>query len=77
LLRLDRAGVYGSAGSACASGSLAPSHVLLAMGLPPDLAGAHLRLTLGRSTTTEQVRRAGQVIAHEVRALEAAATSPV
>ncbi|MGC2192112.1 MAG: cysteine desulfurase family protein [Candidatus Dormiibacterota bacterium] len=69
LLRLDRAGISASAGSACASGSLAPSHVLLAMGLSPELASAHLRLTLGRSTTVEEVERAGDLICREVAAL--------
>ncbi|MDA8331907.1 MAG: cysteine desulfurase family protein [Candidatus Dormibacteraeota bacterium] len=69
LLRLDRAGVCASAGSACTSGSLAPSHVLLAMGLSPELAAAHLRLTLGRATTEEQVDRAAEIVAREVLAL--------
>ena len=69
LLRLDRSGLHGSAGSACTSGSLAPSHVLLAMGLPPQLASAHLRLTLGRSTTAAEVERAGEMICREVAAL--------
>ncbi|HUY57008.1 MAG TPA: cysteine desulfurase family protein [Candidatus Micrarchaeaceae archaeon] len=69
LLRLDRCGIYGSAGSACTSGSLAPSHVLLAMGLSPQLASAHLRLTLGRSTTEAEVERAGEMICREVAAL--------
>ncbi len=69
LLRLDRAGICGSAGSACTSGSLAPSHVLLAMGFSPQLASAHLRLTLGRSTTAEEVALAGDLISREIAAL--------
>jgi cysteine desulfurase len=69
LLRLDRAGVCASAGSACTSGSLAPSHVLLAMGLSPQLASAHLRLTLGRSTTADEVEQSADVICQEVSAL--------
>jgi len=69
LLRLDRTGICASAGSACTSGSLAPSHVLLAMGLSPQLAAGHLRLTLGRSTTASEVERSGEVICREVAAL--------
>jgi cysteine desulfurase len=69
LLRLDRAGVSASAGSACTSGSLAPSHVLLAMGYDPQLASAHLRLTLGRGTTRSEVERTAEVICQEVVAL--------
>lgn len=55
LLLLDEAGICASSGSACASGSLEPSHVLLAMGRSPQLASASLRLTLGRGTTDEDV----------------------
>ncbi len=73
LLRLDRAGVCGSSGSACTSGSLAPSHVLLAMGFSPQLASAQLRLTLGRSTTADEVRRAADLVCREVSALRAGA----
>jgi len=69
LLRLDRAGVCASAGSACMSGSLAPSHVLLAMGFSPQLASAHLRLTLGRETSRADIERTADVIAQEVAAL--------
>jgi cysteine desulfurase len=78
LLRLDRAGVSASAGSACTSGSLAPSHVLLAMGFEPQLASAHLRLTLGRGTTRAEIERTAEVIRQEVAALrqDALAVSP-
>jgi cysteine desulfurase len=69
LLRLDRAGVCASAGSACMSGSLAPSHVLLAMGFSPQLASAHLRLTLGRNTSQADIEQTAEVIAQEVAAL--------
>ena len=55
LLLLDEAGICASSGSACASGSLDPSHVLLAIGRSPRLASASLRLTLGRGTTDEDV----------------------
>jgi cysteine desulfurase len=55
LLLLDQAGVACSSGSACASGALDPSHVLLALGLPRPLAGGSLRMTLGRSSTAEDV----------------------
>jgi cysteine desulfurase len=55
LLSLDMQGVAASSGSACTSGSLEPSHVLLAMGLPPEVAHGSLRLTLGRDNTEEDV----------------------
>lgn len=60
--RLDLAGLEASAGSACASGSLEPSHVLRAMGLDDDAARAGLRLSLGRTTTWEDVRQAVDIL---------------
>jgi cysteine desulfurase len=62
LLALDIAGVASSSGSACASGSLDPSHVLLAMGLGLDEALGSLRLTTGYTTTEEEVSRARPII---------------
>jgi cysteine desulfurase len=55
LVLLDDAGVCASAGSACASGAMEPSHVLLAMGIPPDEALGSLRMTLGPTTTDDEV----------------------
>ena len=63
LLALDRAGVSASSGSACTSGSIEPSHVLSAMGLPDDRVRSAVRLTLGRGTTREQVDRAVDILA--------------
>ena len=71
LLRLDRAGVCASAGSACASGSVAPSHVLLAMGLPPAVAAGGLRCTVGRETTAADVDQAAAAIVQAVAAQRA------
>jgi cysteine desulfurase len=62
LLALDLAGVAASSGSACASGSLDPSHVLLAMGLSLDDALGSLRLTTGYETTDADVARAREII---------------
>ena len=55
LLNLDLAGIAASSGSACTSGSLEPSHVLLAIGLSHEIAHGSLRLTLGKSTTAEDI----------------------
>ncbi len=55
LLMLDSYGICGSSGSACTSGSLDPSHVLLAIGLPHEIAHGSLRLTLGEDTTREDL----------------------
>ena len=55
LLRLGAKGICASSGSACTSGSLDPSHVLLAIGLPHEKAHGSLRATLGRDTTLEDV----------------------
>lgn len=55
LLLLDMNGICGSSGSACTSGSLDPSHVLLAIGLPHEKAHGSLRLSLGRFNTEEEV----------------------
>lgn len=55
LLRLDLAGIAASSGSACASGSVDPSHVLMAIGLKPEEAKGSLRLTLGDETTGEEI----------------------
>lgn len=55
LIMLDMKGICASSGSACTSGSLDPSHVLLAIGLPHEIAHGSLRLTLGDETTKEDV----------------------
>lgn len=55
LLSLDMLGIAGSSGSACTSGSLDPSHVLLAMGLSHEIAHGSLRLSLGRQNTDEDI----------------------
>ena len=55
LLGLDMAGIAASSGSACSSGSLEPSHVLIALGQSADLARGSLRLTLGKGNTEEDV----------------------
>lgn len=55
LIMLDMDGICGSSGSACTSGSLDPSHVLLAIGLPHEIAHGSLRLTLSDETTREEI----------------------
>ncbi|MEZ3504429.1 MAG: cysteine desulfurase NifS [Lachnospiraceae bacterium] len=55
LIMLDMDGICGSSGSACTSGSLDPSHVLLAIGLPHEIAHGSLRLTLSEETTREEL----------------------
>ncbi len=55
LLFLDMKGISASSGSACSSGSLEPSHVLRAMGIPQEVAHGSLRFTLGKKTTEEQI----------------------
>lgn len=55
LIMLDMKGICASSGSACTSGSLDPSHVLLAIGLPHEIAHGSLRLTLGRENTKEEL----------------------
>ena len=55
LIMLDQKGICGSSGSACTSGSLDPSHVLLAIGLPHEIAHGSLRLTLSEENTKEEI----------------------
>ena len=55
LMLLDMKGIAASSGSACASGSLDPSHVLLAIGLPHEIAHGSLRLSVGDDTTDEDI----------------------
>ncbi len=62
VLRLDMKGISASTGSACSSKSLEPSHVLLAIGLPPEDAHSSLRLTLGRDNTEEDINYTLEVL---------------
>ncbi len=62
LLNLDLLGIAASSGSACTSGSVEPSHVLVAMGLPPEWSHGSLRLTLGKENTAEDVERVIDVL---------------
>src|SRR5699024_2589016 len=55
LIKLDLKGICASSGSACTSGSLDPSHILLAIGLPHEIAHGSLRMTLGADTTKEDL----------------------
>jgi len=59
---LDLEGIEASTGSACTTGSVEPSHVLLSMGIDPELAHGSLRLTLGRSTTEAAIDRTIEVV---------------
>ncbi len=71
LLSLDLKGVAGSSGSACTSGSLDPSHVLLAIGLPHEIAHGSLRLTLSEENTMEEVDYAVDALKEIVQRLRA------
>ena len=62
LLNLDMHGIAASSGSACTSGSLEPSHVLLALGLPHEIAHGSLRLTLGKDTTEAEIDTVVEVL---------------
>ncbi|MCD6231777.1 cysteine desulfurase NifS [Candidatus Aerophobetes bacterium] len=62
LINLDLEGVCASSGSACTSSSLEPSHVLLAMGIPPEVAHGSLRFSLGRDTTEGDIDRVIEVL---------------
>lgn len=69
IARLDLEGLEASAGSACSSGSLEPSHVLLAMGHTEERARSGLRLSLGRATTREDVHTAVEILRRTVSSL--------
>ncbi|MCM1990862.1 cysteine desulfurase NifS [Oceanirhabdus seepicola] len=69
LLMLDAKGIAASSGSACTSGSLDPSHVLLAIGLPHEIAHGSLRLSLGEKTTEEEIDYVLEVVPQIVQRL--------
>jgi len=71
LLNLDMEGIAASSGSACTSGSLAPSHVLMAMGIPHEVAHGSVRMTLGRYTEDADVERVLDVMPRIVEKLRA------
>ena len=66
LMHLDLAGIAAASGSACTTGSVEPSHVLLAMGAPPDLAAAGVRFSFGSLSASEQVPRVAETYAQVV-----------
>ncbi|MBV8152472.1 MAG: cysteine desulfurase [Candidatus Eremiobacteraeota bacterium] len=62
LIALDLEGVAASAGSACAAGSLEPSHVIAALGLDPPIGGGTIRFSLGRTTTADEIDRVADIV---------------
>jgi cysteine desulfurase len=75
LMRLDIEGIAVSAGSACASGAIEPSHVIAALGLPEEWMGGVIRFSLGRTTTSAGIDRAAEVLEQAVADLRS--ISPV
>ena len=74
LMHLDLAGIAGSSGSACSTGTVEPSHVLTAMGVPPELGVAALRFSFGKDSTADDVQAVEAVIqkiVEKVRSLSA------
>jgi cysteine desulfurase len=65
--------VYAASGSACSSGAIDPSHVLLAMGSAPDRARASVRFSLGHTTTAADIDAAIEIVPDAVRQLVGAA----
>ena len=74
LLGLDLAGIAASSGSACSSGSLEPSHVLLALGQSAETARGSLRMTLGKNNTQEEVDYVLNVLSDLLQQLRAMPT---
>jgi cysteine desulfurase len=70
-LNMDMAGICASTGSACSSGSLEPSHVLLAMGVDHVQAHGSLRFTLGKWTTNEEIEKVLEILPRIVAKLRA------
>jgi cysteine desulfurase len=77
LLGLDLIGIAASSGSACSSGDIEPSHVLSAMGISASLARGHLRLTLGRTTSEDDIEFLLDQLPPLLDRLRALSTSPV
>lgn len=77
LLALDLAGIAASSGSACTTGSVEPSHVLVAMGVPAELARGSLRFTFGRDNTDADVDRVLEALPPIVQRLRALSPLPV
>ena len=71
LMNLDLEGICASSGSACTSGSLEPSHVLSAMGIPPEISHGSLRFSLGQATTEKDIDRVIEVLPLIVKKLRA------
>ena len=69
LLRLDLNGIAVSTGSACSSGSLDPSPVIMALGVPPEIAHSSIRFSLGRENTKEEILKAVEVLKENVEFL--------
>lgn len=67
---LDSEGICASAGSACSTGAAGPSHVLIAMGISPDLAGGSLRLTISDETTTQEADFVADTVIRAVKKLQ-------
>lgn len=76
VLHLDQAGIAVASGSACTSSHREPSHVLSAMGVPPELAGSSTRYSLGRSNTEQDVDAAIEATARAVEKLRGAKGAP-
>jgi cysteine desulfurase len=76
LIALEMVGIACSSGSACAAGSTDPSHVLLALGLPPEVALGALRFSLGRDTTQQQIDYVIGAVAQAVASLRGVPVAP-
>ncbi len=76
LMALDLRGIAASGGSACQSGNQAPSHVLSAMGVAPDLAASAIRLSIGCLTTADQLERVATLLPTLVEKARARAAAP-
>ena len=77
LLLLSERGMFVSAGAACASGSLDPSPILLAMGVPAELAHGSIRFSISRETTTAQCARAVEIVTQAIAKLRASSASAI
>ena len=77
LLNLDLLGIAVSTGSACTSGAVEPSHVLIAMGVPPNIAQSSIRFSFGRQNTEEEVTRVLEVLPDIITRLRGLSTMSV